>query len=485
MKKRFIKLGKEIAFHYNCHGVKLKLHPINYNKATKRFIFQLTLKPGTKVNDVFSYASDVGAALGMPLFQPFREDIKLFLAASTITTTDNSLAKMFCSDVFCSGTLKLPIALGYDLVGRMVFDDLAQTPHAMYVGATNSGKSVGLSSLILSLTCSCPVSEVNLVLFDIGGGTLDLFNDIPHLSHPIVKDHDTAVNVLSVMADELERRVNLGEQNCQNLPAIVCIIDEYVSFIDNIETPIQKRVIKKVINNILRTGRKAKMHMVLATQDPKKDSMLVDINNISSRMAFKCAKFQTSINIINVGGAEKLPGKGAMFHISEKYNDPIYVQGSYMPNDEVKKLIDRINEMNKDREDMFIIPRIYQTKYESLKQLAGIPARDEEALKFCKIMLRVLECDTISAQQLKDEFSMGNRVSTIIGRLFDLGIISGKDGNKARRVLVNDINGINSDAVELLQKNGFSTEDIENALHKRAKSDFSPQSKNADESESA
>lgn len=174
-KKRVKKLALlfEQYFRYYDIHVKLKLHSI----ASQRLIFQVILMPGTRVKSIFERAADIQAALQLSLFQPFRDGVLIFLAVSRKPVGENSLWKMLTSQAFRDGRAELPVALGYDLMGRMVFADLEKMPHAMYAGATRSGKSIGLICLIISLICANPASELNLLVFDIGADTLDLLMD--------------------------------------------------------------------------------------------------------------------------------------------------------------------------------------------------------------------------------------------------------------------------------------------------------------------
>ena len=464
-------LRKSIEEHYACHGVGLKLRLRQIDKDSKRFLFDVRIKPGTRVDAVFNRATDVGEALGVPLLRIFREDMSIRLVASPSVTSENSLFKMLCSREFSENKAKLPVALGYDLMGRMVFDDLGQMPHAMYIGSTNSGKSTGLSTLILSLVCSRTANEVNLIILDVGGNSLQLFEGIPHLSHPIVKEHSEALYVLSELENEMTRRIALGENERCSLPAIVCVIDEYVSFIQNTRDGQQRQSIRDTISDLLRRGRGVGMHMILATQDIRKDAMGVDIDNITSRMAFKVAKYQSSINAINVGGAEKLTGKGSMLYVSANSSDPRYIQGAYMHRDEIRTLVDRSKTFNHTMNNKFVIPEMETVEASSQTNEGGaqlsISTVSKEQQELGNVVLWVLEHNAISASQIKTRFSMGNRVNGIMDKLCEMEIIAEKFANQPRKVLVESRDGIPEDVISLFKKCGFSEERISLAFNKR------------------
>lgn len=470
VKKEAKKLSKIIKNHYSCHNVKIKLRLVHHISKYQRFIYEIILKPGTKVNAVFSVSSDIKAALGFPLFCPFYYKSKVLLAVSMQETTDNSLYEILTSPDFLNSDKQLPVALGYDLVGRMIIADLAEMPHAMYTGATNSGKSYGLVALIMSLLAVKSVNELNLILFDIGGNTMDFFEDIPHLSYPIVKDQNTGRYVIDALFAEMERRISLNQAELHSLPSIVCVMDEYVSFINNFEDKKHMDIVENQISNLLRRGRKAKIHMVLATQNPTAKSMQVDINNITSRMAFKCANSRTSVAILNQGGAEKLTGKGAMLYISNELSEPMYIQGAYMPPEEIRRQIVHLKNNMYDCSKKFIISeQVHLVSSEpSDCVLKPTPFPNHEAKELAKIIMWVLGNQTISALRIKDEFKIGNRINDIMKQLVQMKLISEKDANKPRKVLIQSAEDLSDNVSNFLKSYGYSPDDIDAVINSRS-----------------
>lgn len=235
MGEKFVnKLESVIEFAYQAYGVCVKTHFYTISSNNQSLIFRLIPEIGTRRATIFDRAEDIKMALQLPLFQPFEEGAVTYLAVSGKPVGESRLRTMLNSMAFRNSPALLPIALGYDLMGRMVIEDLERLPHAMYVGATRSGKSTGLICLALSLVCRFPANEVNLIILDIGGRTLGVLKSIPHLSHPIIKDEDTGIYTLNALADEMERRYTLDDSALSLQPVVVCIIDEYVSFIGNI-----------------------------------------------------------------------------------------------------------------------------------------------------------------------------------------------------------------------------------------------------------
>lgn len=459
--KKILNIILLIESHFVSHGVEiqLKLHSMPMQG---RYIFKIKLMPGTKVDDIFNRASDVGAALGLSLFQPFRDGTGIYLAISKNSLEDNELSVMLASPGFQKGNMQLPLAIGYDLKHEMVFADLAKMPHALYAGATNSGKSVGLECLLFCLLDALSPAEVNFLIFDIGAASMDTFSDIPYLSHPIVKDTETGIHVVAALALEMERRISLAGSELSKLPAIVCVMDEFVSFINGIRDGDLRQEVTDGINNLLRRGRKANIHMVLATQDPRQKTMQVDIGNITSRMAFKCARYQTSIAILNSGGAEKLPGRGAMLYVSSDKENPQYVQGAYVSPEQANEWIEQIKAKNFDLSNKFIIPEPNQSEITTYPEAASahpVPLNKADR-ELAEIILWTFRQETVSANKISAEFHMGNRANEIIDKLEKMGLVSEKIANQPRRVLPKAVEDIPQEVVEFLTRSSVSLEKV-------------------------
>lgn len=470
MGKNFVKkLESVIEFAYQACGVCVKIRFYTISSNNQSLIFRLIPEIGARKGTIFDRAEDIKTALQLPLFQPFEEGMFTYLAVSGKPVGKSRLRTMLNSTAFRNSPALLPIALGYDLMGRMVIEDLEKLPHTMYVGATRSGKSTGLICLALSLVCRFSANEVNLLILDIGGKTLGVLKSIPHLSHPIVKDEDTGIYIVKTLADEMERRYTLDDSELSLQPAVVCIIDEYVSFIGNIADKAKRNGVSKNITNILRRGRKAKIHMVLATQNPKDKAMEAEMGNITSRMAFKVARLQTSITVLNCTGAEKLPGNGAMLYTSMEHPDPMYIQGANISTEEIEQLIARIITANQDLNNKFLVPEFVPPEDNSIADTLLDEVQDdhEKQQEFAKIILWTLSCSDVSVDQIKRRFSMGNRANGIMAELCKKGLVSEKFANQPRQVLPQSIEDIPETVLQLLISQGFSTEAVNAAISKR------------------
>lgn len=460
------KIAHKIEDHYSYHGVHIKLQLLSVTNSGERFVFRVRLKPGTKVSLFFERASDIQIALHMQLFQPFRDGLNLCLAVSKNSDMQNSLMRMLKSRIFYRSRDWLPIAIGYNLRQEMIFVDLAKTPHVMYAGSTNSGKSMGLICLILSLLVKQPVRNVNLIIFDVGANTLGVFSDIPYLSYPIVKDYETGIYVIKKLVEEMEKRIKLCQDQLRNLPAVVCVIDEYVSFINNISDKQQSKMIANDISNLIRRGRHAKMHLAISTQDPILKNMKVDVGNITTRMAFRCAKFQNSIAILGESGAEKLSGKGALLLKANDYPEPIYIQGAFISSDMLVQLVDNVKEREHDLDNKFLIPEL---------DISELPMRIcEDGNQICnkdkkiaQIIIWVLGRNKISANQIKNHFSMGNKAYNIVEQLCEMGLVAEKFANQQRRVLPQSLEGVPDKVREFLRRHGYTEDMVAEAIGNR------------------
>lgn len=460
-------LATKLQQQYLGHGIHITLFPCRFNPVTRGFIFSIRVSKGTKTENIFLRANDVRIALNLPLLHLKEVESHLFLVAS-YNKVKCCLRQMLDAPIFQSYPNELLIALGYDYYGKGVYSDLSDMPHAMYVGATNSGKSVALICLVLSLIFHQPVDKVNLVLCDMGGKSLDVFEGVPHLSHPIVNDEITGAHVIDAIHQEMDRRLNADMEEIASLPAIVCVIDEFVSFMDRTKKLPGGADVAGQITDILRRGRKAKIHMVIATQDPKADSMRVDIGNITTRMAFKCATCYSSINAITCSGAEKLSGKGEMLYISADHPNPTFIQGAYVSRQEAKELVSAISSHSTDSIPKFVIPEAFEDS-KVLGDTARVfhmpkPLVTEEEREKAKVVMWALGNDTISTEKIKKHFNIGNRAKGLMNFLSEQNIVSEPHGNLPRSVLVKHRDQLSETVLELLHSCGYSDEDIAAAI---------------------
>jgi S-DNA-T family DNA segregation ATPase FtsK/SpoIIIE len=403
--------------------------------------------------------------------------LSIYITVSEYPAMENSLQKMLFSPYFPSGKMWIPVALGFDMRGRMYFDDLAKFPHALYGGASHTGKTVGLQSLILSVAVKQPVNNVNLLIIDTGATDLDLFQPLPHLSHGIVKDAETAARVMSALVHEMEARIALPAEELRLLPAVICVVDEFLSLIQNDSA--RKKKLVSAFSSLLQRGRHAKIHLVLATQDPSKRDMQISLGNLGARIAFRCADFYGSKAILGEKGAEKLPGNGAMLFKSPGRQSPVCLQGANVSAKEIEQLIARVASANHDFSRKFAIPEIDTEQPLGLDtasmpasicgSLCGEPSEvDREESELGGIILWALGQDDISSRKIQQKFRMGNRANAIVEKLFQMNLVTGKFANKPRVVIPKSVDGLSDDVMGLLSKNRISFGDIVSAFQGRS-----------------
>lgn len=464
------KLMNLIEMHYRHHGTEVRLKLLKVIGNYERMIFQFIIKPGTKVNSIFDRAHDVQTALQIPLFEPFWNHIAVCLAVSMYPFKQNGLIKMLSSQAFRKNRMFLPVALGYDMTCEMFFMDLAMSPHVMYAGATRSGKSVGLKCLILSLLARNSVRQVNLILIDVGTDTMGLFEGIPHLSCPIVKDVLTGFHAISSLVAETERRKDLADDERRKLPALVCIIDEFVSFISEAGRDGLSQDLAGAISLLLQRGRHVKIHLVLAAQNPKNKYMKADTSNITTRIAFKCDSYYVSNTILGKKGAESLTGDGAMLFKSKKYPTPIRLQGAYISDSDIMHIVSRIKVSQYDMENKFQISDVEEqiSSPQMPMDIASVhsSAMQREEKELANIIMWSLKRDTVSANQVQECFHKGNKSYTIVEKLCEMGLVSEKFSNQPRKVLIHSADDIPLEIVSLLERNGFTQDQIEEIFDK-------------------
>jgi S-DNA-T family DNA segregation ATPase FtsK/SpoIIIE len=412
---------------------------------------------------MFDRAADVQSALGLHLLHPYKEGDSIYLAVSESEIMENRLLKILRNPLFYESKKKIPLALGYDLLGNMHIADLTKLYHLLVVGPTGTGKSVALQCIILSIIAKCPVNDVRLVLFDIGSDSLSLFSKVKHLYHDIVKDVNEGIIVMDSLVVELNRRIDLGEEACQSLPFIVCIIDEFDDTIGSIDDREDARKFISSINSLILKGRKYKIILILASHDPTLKNTKVKINLIIPRIVFQLGKHHNSSTALGVTGADKLPGKGAMLFKSQK--GIMFLQGSWVTSEEIEKILNNApvgyDEINK----LQIVGSETMHLQATVDGIVNYTATDKSSKELADIIFWVLGCATISVRQIQQQFKIGNRATEIIDTLHDMNIITAKFANQPRKVLPVCLEDLPSEIQSLMERNDYSSEMIEKVLN--------------------
>lgn len=448
-------LCRLICKYYQSFGVHIRITKMQINSGLQRYIFKIELLPGTKVQDIFTHAPDIQAALGLYLFSPFKMGVFLFIAVSEIDVKENGLLKILMSPKFQNSAMRIPLALGYNIMGEMYLTDLTKLYHLVVAGPSGTGKSVALQCMVLSIITKCPVGYVRLVLFDIGANSLALFAQVKHLYHSIVNDIETGIVVLESLVYEMEKRIALGEERCQNLPFIVCIMDEFDDTIAGIENREDTKRFTASLNSIIRRGRKAKIILILASHNPKSGNVKVNVDGIVPRITFQSSNHYNSSTAIGVSGAQNLPGGGTMLFKSQQEHTPIQLQGSYVTPAEIMEILENAPE-GYDGIDMLEIREPHNM--ENFIPDNTTPKKDKQEL--ADILIWTLGQETISACKIQKHFRIGKRANEIIAAFNKMGVATDKFSNQPRKVIPASIDELSPETVNLLNKYGYTTGQI-------------------------
>ncbi len=457
--KRAKHLCHSICKYYQCLGVHIRITKVHLVPSLKRYIFKVEFLPGTRVQAIFTHAPDIQAAMELHLFSPFKMGVSTFIAVSEFDVKENRLLKILRSPEFYNSTMQIPLALGYGLMGNMYLADLAKLLHLVVIGPSGTGKSVALQCIVLSIIVKCSVSSVRLILFDIGANSLSYFATVKHLYHPIVKDTETGIAVLESLVVEMEKRIDLGEDACRDLPFIICIIDEFDDTIAGVDDKQDAKRFTACLNSIIGRGRKAKIILILASHNPKLENVKVNIGGIIPRISFQSTNHHNSSTAIGDSGAQNLSGDGAMLFKSQYERTPRLLQGSYVTSAEITAILESVPEGYDDTDMLEIrFPEIS----EDIVSSNDIVKKDKQEL--ADILFWTLNHTHISILKIQKKFRIGNRAAEIIEILHKMNIVAAKFSNQPRKVITNSLEDLSSDTISFLEAYGYTKEQIKETL---------------------
>lgn len=340
------------------------------------------------------------------------------------------------SSEFKSAHKRLPIALGVDVIGNPIIQDLASMPHLLVGGTTGSGKSVGLNSMIASLLCKRTPQDLKMILIDPKRLEFTPYADIPHLLFPIVSNPAKATGVLKwvvqEMEDRYERMAQAGVRNIDeyrsrvtdnSMPYITVIIDELADLMIVAGKEIETQIVR-----IAQMARAAGIHMIVATQRPSVDVVtgLIKVN-FPSRVAFRVSSKVDSRTILDQQGAEKLLGRGDMLFMHSSSPHVTRIHGSYVSDAEINKLTDHLRDQQKPE---------YLNLQEVMRVENSATPGDEDAL-YPQVLAYLKDIEEISISSLQRRFAIGfNRSARMIEKLEMDGAIAPAQGSKPRKVLI-------------------------------------------------
>ena len=432
-------------------GVSAKVENVSVGPAITRY----ELKPaeGVRVSKIANLADDIAlnlAAETIRIEAPIPGKQAVGIEVPNKEKEAVHLREVLESEEFQNNKSKLTVALGKDVAGNIQLEDIAKMPHVLIAGSTGSGKSVCINTIISSIIFNAKPSEVKMVMVDPKVVELSVYNGIPHLLIPVVTDPKKAAGALAWAVQEMDNRYNLfaakgvrdikgynkaieKEEGQGKLPQIVIIVDELADLM-----MVAAKDVEEAICRLAQKARAAGMHLVIATQRPSVDVITGLIKaNVPSRIAFAVSSQVDSRTILDSVGAEKLLGKGDMLFFPTGYPKPVRVQGAFVSDEEVEKIVGFVKQNGTANYSEDILETI-ENSNKTEKELMQEQAEDDETDPFLMDAIdAVVEQGTASTSFIQRKFKVGYaRAGRIIDQMEERGIISGYQGSKPREVLM-------------------------------------------------
>lgn len=435
--------AKKLEATLTSFGVKARVTQIHRGPAVTRYEVQPDI--GVKVSRIVNLSDDIALSLAA-------KDIRIEApipgkAAVGIEVPNPKISIVGLRDVLESSNYheapsKLSIGLGRDISGEPIVDDLAKMPHLLVAGATGAGKSVCINGIICSILYKAKPSEVKFMMIDPKMVELNIYNGIPHLLTPVVTDSRKAAIALKKVVAEMEKRYELfadsGARDIERynriqkeregkggttLPYIVVIVDELADLM-----MVAPADVEDAIHRLAQMARAAGIHLIIATQRPSVDVITGVIKaNIPSRIAFGVSSQADSRTILDMGGAEKLLGRGDMLYLPVGASKPLRVQGSYLSDKEVEAVVRFVRDQQQARYQEEMIPEEVEEQMEQ---------KVEDDL-FPQAVQLVVEAKTASVSLLQRRLRIGyTRAARLIDFMEQRGIVGPYEGSKPREVLM-------------------------------------------------
>lgn len=427
-------------------GVNAKVMQINQGPTVTRY--EVSPSHGVKVSKIVNLADDIAlnlAASGIRIEAPIPGKAAVGIEVPNKEQQSVYLRTVLESEQFKKFPSKLAFALGQDIAGNAVVTDIAKMPHLLIAGATGSGKSVCINTLITSIIYKAKPDEVKLILVDPKVVELSVYNGIPHLMIPVVTDPKKAAGALNWAVREMLARYNsFAEHSVRDIkgfnamkaekgesdfmPQIVIIIDELADLM--MASP---KEVEDSICRLAQMARAAGIHLIIATQRPSVDVITGVIKaNIPSRLAFAVSSGIDSRTILDMNGAEKLLGKGDMLFYPTGMSKPVRIQGAFVTDKEVENIVDFLK---KESSGTDYNETVMEEISSAVKTGGGAGEHDEY---FDNAADLVVNKEKASVSMLQRQFRIGyNRAARLMEELEDAGIVGPEDGSKPRKVLLN------------------------------------------------
>lgn len=434
-------------------GVNVTITDISCGPSVTRY--EMFPEQGTKVSKILSLTDDIKlnlAASDIRIEAPIPGKAAIGIEIPNKHNQTVHFRDLIESSTFKNFKSRLAFAVGKDIGGKTVVTDLAKMPHLLIAGATGSGKSVCINTLIMSILYKASPEEVKLIMVDPKMVELSIYNGIPHLLIPVVTDPKKASGALNwAVAEmtnrykkftetgvrniegynkkvkELQKSGEIAPETIKKMPQIVIIIDELADLMMVAPGEVEDAIVR-----LSQLARAAGIHLVIATQRPSVNVITGLIKaNVPSRIAFSVSSGVDSRTIIDMNGAEKLLGKGDMLFYPAGYSKPVRVQGAFISDSEISDVV----EFLKENEDVAVYDTEVTEKIESKLNSAAISQEKDEYFEAAARF--VIEKDKASIGMIQRMFKVGfNRAARIVDQLADAGIVGPEEGTKPRKVLM-------------------------------------------------
>ncbi|MDD2533624.1 MAG: DNA translocase FtsK [Eubacteriales bacterium] len=445
-------LGRKLEQTLESFGVSAKV--VHFTTGPTITRFELSPGPGVKVSKIVNLADDIAlnlAAMGVRIEAPIPGKAAIGIEIPNKETMPVLLKSLMDSADFKNAKSPLTAAIGRDIQGNPLLCDLAKMPHMLIAGATGSGKSVCINSILMSILFKASPDEVKMLMIDPKVVELNIYNGIPHLIHPVVTDPKKAAGTLQWAVNEMIRRYSLfaaksvrdiasynasvgfdlDDDDEEKLPLILIVIDELSDLMATTPTEVEDAIAR-----LTAMARAAGIHLIIATQRPSVDVITGVIKaNIPSRVAFAVASQIDSRTILDMAGAEKLLGKGDMLYYPQSAAKPIRGQGAFITDAEVERVIAHVKSLHKTSYDQRVAEAISSSAVANGRKEKDEPGENDEllpqALQIC------VETGYASVSLLQRRMTVGYpRAARLIDRMHELGYIGGFEGSKPRKVLI-------------------------------------------------
>ncbi len=443
-KDEVLEKGKIIENTMKNFGIDSKVVAINRGPVITSY--ELKPAPGIKLSRIVGLSDNIAMALAssdLRIEAPIPGKTVVGIEVPNKDKDSVALKELIESQEFKNSKSDIPLTLGKDVEGNILISGMEDMPHLLIAGATGSGKSVCINSIITSVIYKSSPKDVKLMLIDPKVVELSVYNGIPHLLIDVVTNPKKAAFALNWAVDEMEKRYEAFAENHvrdlkgynkkmmaegkedEKLPKILIIVDELADLM-----MVASKEIEEYIARLAQKARAAGMHLILATQRPSVDIITGTIKaNVPSRIAFAVASSVDSRTILDMGGAEKLLGKGDMLFYPSKYPKPKRIQGAFISDGEVERLVDFVKSNNE-------IKNTVESKIEQAIEDKKVNIDNEKDPLFKEAVELVVNDEQASISYIQRKLKVGySRAGRIVDQMEEMGIIGPHEGSKPRKLL--------------------------------------------------